>query len=236
MNSSAALKAFVGRHGGAVCTSTNARAVLEWAFRPKADGGAGGQKVLFFPDQHLGRNTGLAMGVHARRHAGLGSAARPGRAGRRPTSRTPPSCCGRATARCTSASGPSTSRPSASSTLTASSSSTPSAATTCAQLADQVGSTDFIIRAVAGRARRRRDRRRDRDPPREAARRRDAGQDDRVARPADLPVLDDVPHRRPAPLLGAGEPRRGRVVNRIMVDDATADWAEVALDRMLAIT
>ena len=62
MNSSAALKAFVGRHGGAVCTSTNARAVLEWAFRPRADGGAGGEKVLFFPDQHLGRNTGLAMG------------------------------------------------------------------------------------------------------------------------------------------------------------------------------
>jgi quinolinate synthase len=58
MNSSAALKAFVGEHGGAVCTSTNARAVLEWAFRP--DGG--GTKVLFFPDQHLGRNTGLVMG------------------------------------------------------------------------------------------------------------------------------------------------------------------------------
>jgi len=55
MNSSAALKAFVGEHGGAVCTSTNARAVLEWAFSK-------GSKVLFFPDQHLGRNTGLAMG------------------------------------------------------------------------------------------------------------------------------------------------------------------------------
>jgi len=62
MNSTAAIKAFVGRHGGAVCTSSNARAVLEWALvatdgdRPRAD------KVLFFPDQHLGRNTGLAMG------------------------------------------------------------------------------------------------------------------------------------------------------------------------------
>jgi quinolinate synthase len=55
MNSSAALKAFVGEHGGAVCTSTNARAVLDWAL-------ARGHKVLFFPDQHLGRNTGLAMG------------------------------------------------------------------------------------------------------------------------------------------------------------------------------
>ena len=57
MNSSAALKAFVGRHGGAVCTSSNARAVLEWAF-----GRGPGTKVLFFPDQHLGRNTGIAMG------------------------------------------------------------------------------------------------------------------------------------------------------------------------------
>jgi len=55
MNSAAALKAFVGRKGGAVCTSTNARAVLEWAL-------GRGDRVLFFPDQHLGRNTGLAMG------------------------------------------------------------------------------------------------------------------------------------------------------------------------------
>jgi quinolinate synthase len=55
MNSSAAIKAFVGEHGGAVCTSSNAQAVLEWAF-------GRGDKVLFFPDQHLGRNTGFAMG------------------------------------------------------------------------------------------------------------------------------------------------------------------------------
>ncbi len=55
MNSSAALKAFVGEHGGAVCTSSNARAVLAWAFER-------GDKVLFFPDQHLGRNTGYDMG------------------------------------------------------------------------------------------------------------------------------------------------------------------------------
>ena len=56
MNSSAALKAFVGRHGGIVCTSSNAVTVLEWAF-------ARGRRVLFFPDQHLGRNTAKAMGV-----------------------------------------------------------------------------------------------------------------------------------------------------------------------------
>lgn len=56
MNSSAALKAFVGRHGGVVCTSSNAEVVLEKAFQ-KA------HRVLFFPDQHLGRNTGRAMGI-----------------------------------------------------------------------------------------------------------------------------------------------------------------------------
>ncbi|MBT3971742.1 MAG: quinolinate synthase NadA [Euryarchaeota archaeon] len=59
MNSSADLKAFVGEHGGIVCTSTNAAGVLKWAFERAGEDG----KVLFFPDQHLGRNTGLAMGL-----------------------------------------------------------------------------------------------------------------------------------------------------------------------------
>ncbi len=56
MNSSAALKAFCGEHGGIVCTSSNAAIVLKWAFER-------GQRVLFFPDQHLGRNTAKAMGI-----------------------------------------------------------------------------------------------------------------------------------------------------------------------------
>jgi quinolinate synthase len=56
MNSSAAIKAFCGRNGGIVCTSSNARTVLEWAFER-------GQRVVFFPDQHLGRNTAKAMGI-----------------------------------------------------------------------------------------------------------------------------------------------------------------------------
>ena len=59
MNSSADLKDFVGRHGGVVCTSSNAEGVLNWAFERAGPKGA----VLFFPDQHLGRNTGHAMGV-----------------------------------------------------------------------------------------------------------------------------------------------------------------------------
>jgi quinolinate synthase len=81
MNSSAAIKAFVGEHGGAVCTSSNCRNVLEWALTGR-DAGSGKPvdrraidrrshgpdsgpktKILFFPDQHLGRNTAFAMGV-----------------------------------------------------------------------------------------------------------------------------------------------------------------------------
>jgi quinolinate synthase len=59
MNSSAAIKGFVGRHGGVVCTSSNAERALSWAFER-------GQRVLFLPDQHLGRNTAvLQMGLDA---------------------------------------------------------------------------------------------------------------------------------------------------------------------------
>ncbi len=73
VNSSAAIKAFVGANGGACCTSSNARMVFEWAL-------AGGDqpskpkehiKVLFLPDQHLGRNTAAAMGVNVRKHSAL---------------------------------------------------------------------------------------------------------------------------------------------------------------------
>jgi len=90
MNSSAAIKAFVGEHHGAVCTSSNCRNVLEWALKGGANKGSGfrvqgsekaglgtqhsapsslnpeprtlNPKILFFPDQHLGRNTAYAMG------------------------------------------------------------------------------------------------------------------------------------------------------------------------------
>jgi quinolinate synthase len=56
INSTADLKSFCGRHGGIVCTSSNARAVLDWSFARR-------QRVLFFPDQHLGRNTARKMGI-----------------------------------------------------------------------------------------------------------------------------------------------------------------------------
>jgi len=56
INSAASLKAFCGKHGGIVCTSSNAKAVLEWSFQRTS-------RVFFFPDQHLGRNTALKMGI-----------------------------------------------------------------------------------------------------------------------------------------------------------------------------
>ena len=56
LNSPPSIKAFVGERGGTVCTSSNARATLQWAFER-------GEKILFLPDQHLGRNTAYKMGV-----------------------------------------------------------------------------------------------------------------------------------------------------------------------------
>jgi len=56
MNSTAAIKAFTGEHRGSICTSSNASAVMKWAFED-------GEKVLFLPDEHLGRNTGYRMGI-----------------------------------------------------------------------------------------------------------------------------------------------------------------------------
>lgn len=56
MNSTASIKAFTGEHRGAICTSSNASAVMKWAFE-------NGERVLFLPDEHLGRNTGYRMGI-----------------------------------------------------------------------------------------------------------------------------------------------------------------------------
>ena len=69
INSAASLKAFVGRHGGIVCTSSNAEAALRWAF-------ARTSRVMFFPDQHLGRNTALGMGITLDQMPRLGSVRR----------------------------------------------------------------------------------------------------------------------------------------------------------------
>jgi quinolinate synthase len=228
MNSSAALKAFVGRQGGAVCTSTNARAVLEWAL-------AKGDKVLFFPDQHLGRNTGVAMGYSLddmrvwnprletgglteaelkettfllwKGHCSVHQRFRPEHV-RAFRDEHPdgivvvhPEC----------------------------------AHDVCA-LADQVGSTDFIIRAVeqapagstigVGTEIHLVNRLNDETPDKTIV------SLDPLICPCSTMFRIDGPH-----LCWVLENLvEGKVVNRIVVDDETAEWAKVALDRMLAIT
>ncbi len=235
MNSSAALKAFVGQHGGAVCTSTNARAVLEWAFRAEAEGGAGGRQVLFFPDQHLGRNTGHAMGFTAddmrvwnprlelggltdveakeatfllwKGHCSVHQRFQPAHV---------------AAFRAEHPDGIVIAHPECSHEL--------------CEVVDQVGSTDFIIKAV------------------EAA---PAGSTIAVATEIHLVqrLADETPDktivsldplicpcstmfRIDAPHLAwvLENLVEGTVVNQITVDAETAEWARVALDRMLAIT
>jgi quinolinate synthase len=235
MNSSAALKAFVGRHGGAVCTSTNARAVLEWAFRPRAEGGAGGEKVLFFPDQHLGRNTGLAMGYSHddmrvwnprldmgglseadlkattfllwRGHCSVHQRFRPEHV---------------AAFRAEHPEGIVVVHPECASDV--------------CELADQVGSTDFIIRAVqqapagsiigVGTEVHLVNRLDEETPDKTIV------SLDPLICPCSTMFRIDAPH-----LCWVLENlAEGRVVNRIVVDEDTAEWARVALDRMLAIT
>jgi len=62
VNSTAAIKALTSRAGGACCTSSNVANVFAWALRPQSAGGAGAEKILAVPDEHLGRNTAVAMG------------------------------------------------------------------------------------------------------------------------------------------------------------------------------
>ena len=106
INSAAAIKAFCGEHGGVVCTSSNAAATLKWAWER-------GERILFLPDQHLGRNTAYKMGVPLDEMVVWdpneiwgGLDARRGRSARA-------SSCGRATARSTRASPSGRSRTSA---------------------------------------------------------------------------------------------------------------------------
>jgi len=235
MNSSAALKAFVGRHGGAVCTSTNARAVLEWAFRPRADGGAGGEKVLFFPDQHLGRNTGLAMGYS---HDDM----------RVWNPRLDMGGLSEADLKSTTfllwkghCSVHQRFRPEHVAAFRAAHPEGivvvhPECASDVCELADQVGSTDFIIRAVqqapagsiigVGTEIHLVNRLDEETPDKTIV------SLDPLICPCSTMFRIDAPH-----LCWVLENLvEGTVVNRIVVDEDTAEWARVALDRMLAIT
>ena len=228
MNSAAALKAFVGRHGGAVCTSSNARAVLTWALER-------GERVLFFPDQHLGRNTGFQLGYGAddmgvwnprqelgglddlevkestlllwKGHCSVHQRFRPEHV---------------AAFRAEHPDGIVMVHP--------------ECAHEVVELADVMGSTDAIIRAVGGRARRLGDRRRHRDPPRQAARRRAPDKTVVCLDPLVCPC-STMSRIDPAHLAWVLEGLvEGEVRNQIVVDAETAEWARVALERMLAIT
>ena len=228
MNSSAALKAFVGRKGGAVCTSSNARAVITWALER-------GEKLLFFPDQHLGRNTAYQLGfgeddmrvwnprlelggleerdvkeatfllwkghcsVHQRFRVEHIEAARREHPG--VTVVVHPEC-----------------------------------AHEVVELADKVGSTDFIIKAVEA-----------------------AAPGSTLAIGTEIHLVQRLAAEHPDKTIVSLDPLicpcstmfridaahlawvlenlvEGTVVNRITVDAETAEWAKVALERMLAIT
>ncbi len=241
MNSAAALKAFVGRHGGAVCTSSNARAVLRWALAAAHDGGsprAGtprADKVLFVPDQHLGRNTGFQLGYRAnemtvwdpRRELGGLSEAEvkaahlllwKGHCSVHQRFRPEHVAAFRAE------------HPGGIVLVH------PECAHDVVELADDVGSTDHIIRAVD-------------DAP--------AGSVIGVATEIHLVkrLADEHPDKTvvcldplvcPCSTMSRIDPMHlawvldglveGEVRNRISVDEATAEWARVALERMLAIT
>lgn len=243
MNSSASLKAFVGRQGGTVCTSSNARAALSWALGERTDEPTGasraplghGDKVLFFPDQHLGRNTGYQLGYRAddmrvwdprqdlgalseadvkeatlllwKGHCSVHQRFRPEHL---------------VDFRATYPEGLVLAHPECSHEVV--------------ELADQVGSTDFIIRAVQG--------------ARPGATIGVATEIHLVQRLAqehmDKTVISLDPLVCPCSTMFRIDAAHlawvleglveGEVRNRITVDPETAQWARVALDRMLAIT
>ncbi|MGH9087906.1 MAG: quinolinate synthase NadA [Acidimicrobiales bacterium] len=235
MNSSAALKAFVGRHGGAVCTSSNARAVLTWALDPDGSGTARGDKVLFFPDQHLGRNTAFQLGYTAAEMAlwdprrELGGLDEGGvKAARLLLWRG--HCSVHQRFRPEHVAAFRSEHPDGIVIIH------PECAHEVVEVADLVGSTDFIIRAVA-------------DAPVGAVlgvgteihlvHRLDAESPDKTVVCLDPLVCPcstmsriDPPHLAWV-LEGLVE---GEVRNQITVDPETAEWARVALERMLAIT
>jgi quinolinate synthase len=209
--------------------------VLEWAFRPRSEGGAGGEKVLFFPDQHLGLNTGVAMGyshddmrvwnprldMGGLSEAELKSATFllwKGHCSVHQRFRPEHVAAFRAE------------HPDGIVVVY------PECASDVCELADQVGSTDFIIRAVqqapagstigVGTEIHLVNRLDDETPDKKIV------SLDPLICPCSTMFRIDGPH-----LCWVLENLvEGTVVNRIVVDEDTAEWARVALDRMLAIT
>jgi quinolinate synthase len=228
MNSSAALKSFVGQHGGAVCTSSNARAVLTWALGQ-------GTKVLFFPDQHLGRNTGYQLGYIADHMRVWNPRFELGGLEERDVKEATfllwkGHCSVHQRFRPEHVAAFRQAHPDGIVIVH------PECAHDVVELADQVGSTDYIIKAV-------------REAPAGSVisvgteihlvQRLDAEHPDRRVESLDPLICPcstmfrvDAAHLCwVLERLAAGE-----VVNQITVDDDTASWARVALQRMLDIT
>ncbi|HWE54261.1 MAG TPA: quinolinate synthase NadA [Acidimicrobiales bacterium] len=234
MNSSAALKAFVGRHGGAVCTSSNARQILTWAL----DQHGPDTKVLFFPDQHLGRNTAYQLGFGAgdmavwdprRDLGGLDEATVKG-------SRFllwKGHCSVHQRFRPAHIEAFRAAHPDGVVIVH------PECSHEVVELADQVGSTDFIIATV------------------ERIEKEQPGAHISIA--TEIHLVQRLAAEHPTVHIESLDPLicpcstmfridaahlawvleelvAGRVVNRITVDDATAGWARVALQRMLEIS
>ena len=226
MNSAAALKAFVGRHGGAVCTSSNARAVITWALER-------GDQVLFFPDQHLGRNTGYQLGYGADdmrvwdpRQA-LGGLA-DGDIKSATFLLWKGHCSVHQRFRPDHVEAFRAEHPDGIVVVH------PECAHDVVELADH--RLDRLHHQAVRPPRRRGDRGGDRDPPGQAARRRAPDKTvvclDPLVCPCSTMFRIDAAHLAWV-LEGLVE---GEVRNRITVDADTAEWARVALERMLAIT
>ncbi|MBV8304273.1 MAG: quinolinate synthase NadA, partial [Acidimicrobiia bacterium] len=228
MNSSAALKAFVGRHGGAVCTSSNARAVITWALDR-------GDRLLFFPDQHLGRNTAYQLGFSAADMAVWDPKLAFGGLEERDAKEATfllwrGHCSVHQRFRVEHVEAARAEHPGVEVVVH------PECAHEVAALADRVGSTDFIIKAV------------------EAA---PAGAT--LAIGTEIHLVQRLAAEHPDKTIVSLDPLicpcstmfridaahlcwvlenlvDGQVVNRITVDAGTAEWARVALQRMLDIT
>ena len=232
MNSSAAIKAFTGRHGGTICTSSNARTALDWALEQRP---AGRGKVLFLPDQHLGRNTavlqlGLELAdcvVYDPHRPGGGLTEDQLRRARMILWRGHCSVHGRFSAKNVA---DVRARIDGIRVLVH-----PECRHEVVTAADQVGSTEYIIATLAAA-----------EPGSAWAvgtelnlvRRLAAQHPDKTITFLDRTVCYcstmnriDLPH-----LVWALESlAAGRVVNRIVVDDDVARWARIALERMLAL-
>lgn len=234
MNSTAAIKAFTGRHGGTVCTSSNAHVALRWAF-DKVGGVGGTGKVLFMPDQHLGRNTAVrALGLSLEdcvvfdpRKPGGGLSPQQLRDARMILWRGHCSVHGRFSER--NVSDIRAAVPGVNVLVH------PECRHEVVTAADQVGSTEYIIKALEAA-----------EPGSSWAvgtelnlvRRLAKAHPDKNVHYLDSTVCFcstmnriDLPH-----LVWAMESlAAGRVVNRIVVDADDAHWARVALDQMLAL-